>query len=70
MRDPRSNPSNPYMKLGTALIFAAIVAIAWTSFFSSDSSLQAATRNIGGFLLISGLVMHVIGRVVRARAAA
>ena len=62
--------SNPYLKLGAAFVFASLAAIAWTSLFSADGSVQAATRNIGGVLLLSGTVVHVIGRVVKARAAA
>jgi hypothetical protein len=59
--------SNPYLKIGAAFVIAALVAIAWTSFFSTDRELQAIVRNVGGLLLLSGMVIYAIGRVVRAR---
>ena len=62
--------SNPYLKLGAGLIFASLAAIACALFSSPGGSVQATTWNIGGVLLLSGVVVYVIGRVVKARAAA
>ena len=61
--------SNPYLKIGAALVMSSLAAIAFTSFFSPDRELQVAVRNIGGFALLSGAVIYVIGRFVRAKRA-
>lgn len=59
--------SNHYVKLGAALMFAGLVAIAFTSFFSTEVSLQATVRNLGLLSLLSGAVVFTIGRVVQAK---
>lgn len=59
--------SNFYMKAGMGLMVAALLAIAWTSFFSVDAGLQGMVRNAGAVVLLAGLVVYAIGRVARAR---
>jgi len=57
--------SNPYLKLGTALMVVAIVIIALLSFFSFSGTHQT-TLNVGELLLGSGIVVYIVGRLVKA----
>ena len=59
--------SNPCLKVGAALVTVSLAVIGFTSFFSVDRAFQAAVRSIGGFALLSGTVVYIIGRLVRAK---
>jgi hypothetical protein len=58
--------SNPYLKLGVALMVAAPATIALASLFSAGSTDQATTLHIGGVLLGSGIMVYLIGRLAKA----
>jgi hypothetical protein len=58
--------SNPYLKLGVALMVAALAVMALASLFSAGSTYQATTLHVGGVLLDSGIVVYLIGRLVKA----
>ena len=69
MKNPDFGLSNSYLKIGAMLVMACLAAIAFTSFFSTDRDLQESVRNIGGLGLLSGSVIYVIGRFIRAKRA-
>ena len=58
--------SNAYLRIGTSLVIAALVAITVTSFFLPDREFQEVVRNIGSVVLFLGVVIYVIGRFLKA----
>jgi hypothetical protein len=57
--------SNPYLKLGVALMVVGLVTVALASFFVVSSTRQA-TLHVGGLLLGSGIVVYFISRLAKA----
>jgi len=69
MRHSNHGLVNIYLKTGVALLLAAVAAIIWTSFPSTDAVLQGMVRNFGAAVLLAGMVVYAIGRIVQRRVA-
>ncbi|HVI58063.1 MAG TPA: hypothetical protein VM619_04205 [Luteimonas sp.] len=61
--------SNAYLKAGLVLVVASLAVIAWMSFFAAAAARQGVAGAVCGVALLAGVVVHAIGRVVRARGA-
>jgi hypothetical protein len=66
MSIPNLGLSNPYLKLGVALMIIAFTMLVLASLFAVGSTHQATTLHVGGVSLGSGIVVYLIGRAVKA----
>jgi hypothetical protein len=66
MSIPNLGLSNPYLKLGVALMIIAFTMLVLASLFAVGSTHQDTTLHVGGVSLGSGIVVYLIGRAVKA----